>query len=104
MISIFDYGAGNLHSIENALEKVGVEHRIVRSPAEIASAQRLILPGVGHFGQMMRRIDAIGAREVLVERVRDGVPLFGICLGMQALFERSEDGWIPLSGTQPAIP
>jgi imidazole glycerol phosphate synthase glutamine amidotransferase subunit len=91
MIAIFDYGAGNLRSVQNTLDEIGCEYTLVRDAAGLRAADKILLPGVGHFGQMMRALDAMGVRETLVDRIAAGVPFFGICLGMQALFERSEE-------------
>jgi imidazole glycerol phosphate synthase glutamine amidotransferase subunit len=91
MIAIFDYGAGNLRSVENTLQEVGAQYRIVRDAAGLRDAAKIILPGVGHFGQMMRALDALAVREAIVERIRAGVPFMGICLGLQALFANSEE-------------
>jgi imidazole glycerol-phosphate synthase subunit HisH len=91
MITIVDYGAGNLRSVENTLEALGAPFRITRQPTEITVASKLILPGVGHFGQMMGAIDALGLRAALVERARSGIPFLGICLGLQAMFTASEE-------------
>jgi imidazole glycerol phosphate synthase glutamine amidotransferase subunit len=91
VISIFDYGAGNLHSVENALHAIGAQHQIIREASELRRADRLILPGVGHFGQMMHAIDRLEVRETLVSRIREGVPFLGICLGLQALFVQSDE-------------
>ena len=91
MITIFDYGAGNLRSVQNTLAALNCEYTLVNSSAGLAAASKIILPGVGHFGQMMRALDALGVRETLIGRIRAGVPFFGICLGMQALFECSEE-------------
>ena len=91
MIAIFDYGAGNLRSVQNTLDELGCAYTLVRDPSSLRAAHKILLPGVGHFGQMMRALDALGVRETLVERIRAGVPFFGICLGMQALFETSEE-------------
>jgi glutamine amidotransferase len=91
MIAILDYGAGNLRSVQNTLHALACEHTLVRDPAGLRAAGKILLPGVGHFGQMMRALDALAVRETLVERIRAGVPFFGICLGMQALFETSEE-------------
>lgn len=91
MISVFDYGAGNLRSVQNTLGAIGAEYQLIRDAAGIRRAEKLILPGVGHFGQMMRALDEMGVREALVERIRTGVPFLGICLGLQALFETSEE-------------
>ncbi|HUI53360.1 MAG TPA: imidazole glycerol phosphate synthase subunit HisH [Bryobacteraceae bacterium] len=91
MIAIVDYGAGNLRSVANSLEEIGRRYMVVRDAQGLREASRILLPGVGHFGQMMRALDALEMREVLVERIRAGVPFLGICLGMQALFEGSEE-------------
>ena len=91
MISIIDYGAGNLRSVQNTLSEIGAKYRLIDSAAEIQGAEKLVLPGVGHFGQMMRAIDAMRLREPILEYVRGGRPFFGICVGMQGLFEGSEE-------------
>ncbi len=91
MIAVFDYGAGNLRSVANTLDEIGSEYTLVRDAAGLRDASKILLPGVGHFGQMMRSLDALGVRETLLGRIRAGVPFLGICLGMQALFESSEE-------------
>jgi imidazole glycerol phosphate synthase glutamine amidotransferase subunit len=91
MIAIFDYGAGNLRSVQNTLGELGWEYELVRDAEGLRRAPKIILPGVGHFGQMMRALDALQVREALIERIRAGVPFLGICLGLQALFEASEE-------------
>jgi imidazole glycerol phosphate synthase glutamine amidotransferase subunit len=91
MIAIFDYGAGNLRSVQNGLDAIGCEYHLVRGPEGLQKAEKIILPGVGHFGQMMRALEELGVRQTLLERIRAGVPFFGICLGMQALFDGSEE-------------
>ena len=91
MIAIFDYGAGNLRSVQNTLAELNCEYTLINDSAGLRSADKILLPGVGHFGQMMRALDTLGVREALVERIAAGVPFFGICLGMQALFDRSEE-------------
>ena len=91
MIAIFDYGAGNLRSVQNTLGELGCNYTLVRDAAGLQSATKILLPGVGHFGQMMRALDKLGVRETLVERIAAGVPFLGICLGLQALFETSEE-------------
>lgn len=91
MIAIFDYGAGNLRSVENTLAELGTDYKLVRDAEGVRAAEKLILPGVGHFGQMMRSLDEMQVREALLERMRAGVPFLGICLGLQALFESSEE-------------
>ena len=91
MIAILDYGAGNLQSVKNTLGAIGCSYTLVRDARGLAQAAKIILPGVGHFGQMMRAIDELGLREPLIHRIRAGVPFLGICLGMQALFESSDE-------------
>jgi imidazole glycerol phosphate synthase glutamine amidotransferase subunit len=91
MIAIFDYGAGNLRSVENTLAEIGCQYTLVRDSAGLRAASKIVLPGVGHFGQMMRALDALDVRETFRERLAAGVPFLGICLGMQALFESSEE-------------
>lgn len=91
MIAVVDYGAGNLRSVCNALEVLGQEYRLASTPSEIDGADAILLPGVGHFGQMMSALAErqLGAR--LVSEAEAGTPLLGICLGMQALFDSSEE-------------
>ncbi len=91
MIGVFDYGAGNLRSVQNALEEIGALYEIVQDGKGLQRSSKIILPGVGHFGQMMRALDRANVRETLGERMGAGVPFLGICLGLQALFERSEE-------------
>jgi len=91
MIAVFDYGAGNLRSVENTLAELGCEYELVRDSTGLRRASRIILPGVGHFGQIMRSLDALEVRAALLERMGAGVPFLGICLGLQALFESSEE-------------
>lgn len=91
MISVIDYGAGNLRSVENALKHLDVPFTVTSQAAEVARAAAIILPGVGHFGQMMRSLDVLGLVPILREALARGVPYLGICLGMQALFEQSEE-------------
>lgn len=91
MIAILDYGAGNLRSVQNTLEALGWEYTLVRDAAGLRAASKIILPGVGHFGQMMRALDRLDVRRILRDRMSAGVPFLGICLGLQALFETSEE-------------
>ena len=91
MISVIDYGAGNLQSVQNTLGAIGAEYELIRDASGIQQATKLILPGVGHFGQTTRALDDLGVRDILTERIRAGVPFLGICLGLQALFESSEE-------------
>ena len=91
MIAIFDYGAGNLRSVENTLAEIGAEYALARDAAGLAGASKIILPGVGHFGQIMRSLDRMEVRGAFLERIGAGVPFLGICLGLQALFQESEE-------------
>jgi glutamine amidotransferase len=91
VIAIADYGMGNRRSVEKALEHVGAESVITADPAAIRAADAVILPGVGAFPEAMRNLERTGLGEVLIERAASGVPLLGICLGMQLLFESSAE-------------
>ena len=91
MIAIFDYGAGNLRSVQNTLGEIGASYELVRDAAGLERAGKIILPGVGHFGQMMRSLDEMRVRDAFIGRIRSGVPFLGICLGLQGLFECSEE-------------
>jgi glutamine amidotransferase len=91
-ITIIDYGLGNLASVANALEKLGVSYEISGDPAVIKKATALILPGVGAAGQGMKNLKKRKLDKVLIEEIKKGKPFLGICLGMQLLFEKSEEG------------
>lgn len=91
MITVVNYGAGNLRSVSNTLDALGAGYAITSEPAEVEAASSIILPGVGHFGQMLAALDRLGLREPLVAKARSGAPFLGICLGLQALFESSEE-------------
>ncbi len=91
MITIFDYGAGNLRSVQNTLDEIGAPYELVRDAAGLERATKIILPGVGHFGQMLRSLDEMDVRNAFVTQIRKQVPFLGICLGLQGLFERSEE-------------
>jgi glutamine amidotransferase len=101
MIAIVDYGIGNVRSIENMLRKAGVGAAICAEPPAIAGADGLILPGVGAFDSGMERLESSGLRSVLDRCVQDGMPVLGICLGMQMMMRGSDEGmadglgWIP---------
>jgi glutamine amidotransferase len=93
MITIIDYGMGNLGSVINMFKKVGAPAKITGSPEEILKAEKLILPGVGSFDAAMSRLNETGLSEVLNSLVLEKrVPILGICLGMQLLMEGSEEG------------
>jgi imidazole glycerol-phosphate synthase subunit HisH len=90
-VTIVDYGAGNLRSVQNTLDHLGAAYEVTNKPEEVRRAKKIILPGVGHFGQMMHAIDELGLRTPLVERMRGGTLFLGICIGLQCLFEASEE-------------
>jgi len=93
MITIINYGAGNIKSIQNMLKKIGVESIISNNISEIEQAKKLILPGVGHFDFGMQQLRKSGLIEVLSKKVlQDKTPLLGICLGAQMLGNNSEEG------------
>lgn len=90
-IAIIDYGAGNLRSVRNTLVHLGADVRTVSAPEELAGARKIVLPGVGAFGRGMAALDAAGFVAPLKQAAAAGVPLIGICLGMQFLFEQSDE-------------
>ena len=92
MIAIIDYGMGNLKSVRNALNYLGIENKISKDPEEIRKADALILPGVGAFPDAMDTIEKLGLDKVIKEETQKGKYLLGICLGMQMLFEKGYEG------------
>ncbi len=91
MLTIIDYGAGNLRNVCMAFGRLGVEAKITDQAAEIRRAKALVLPGVGAFGDGIKSIRALGLEESILSAIRSGAPFLGICLGMQFLFEVSEE-------------
>jgi imidazole glycerol-phosphate synthase subunit HisH len=91
MIAIMDYGIGNLRSVQKAFERIGAEAQLVNTPEGLAGARALVLPGVGAFGDCADHFRAAGFAEPLMESVSAGVPLLGICVGLQLLFDESEE-------------
>ncbi len=91
MISLLDYGAGNVRSLRNAIRRLGFEITDISRPQEILKAERLIFPGVGAFGAAMQRLHSLGYAEPLKEYLSAGRPFLGICIGLQCLFEGSEE-------------
>jgi imidazole glycerol-phosphate synthase subunit HisH len=89
VIAVLDYGMGNLRSVEKAFEHVGAPAVITRDHARVREAEGVVLPGVGAFPKAMQAIRELGLDELMAERLEAGVPVLGICLGMQLLFERS---------------
>lgn len=91
MTAIIDYDAGNIKSVEKALQALGEEAIITRDREKILNAEHVILPGVGAFGDAMSKLRSFGLEEVIYEVVQKGMPFLGICLGLQLLFERSDE-------------
>jgi imidazole glycerol-phosphate synthase subunit HisH len=91
VIAVLDYGIGNLRSAEKALQHVGGDARLVTSPDEARDADAVVLPGVGAFGACMDALRASGLDEVAMEAVDDGKPFLGICVGMQLLYDGSDE-------------
>lgn len=91
MIAIIDYDAGNIKSVEKALQKLGADVVITKDAKEILQADKVILPGVGAFGDAMANLKKFGLDKVIYEVVEKGTPFLGICLGLQLLFERSDE-------------
>jgi len=91
MIAIIDYGMGNLFSVQKAFHKLGANAVITSQPAEILQADKVVLPGVGAFGDCMRNLQEYGLTGVIHEVINKGRPFLGICLGLQLLFEGSEE-------------
>jgi glutamine amidotransferase len=89
-VAIFDYGVGNLLSLKCALEKVGLEAKITVSPRQLKESEAIALPGVGSFSASLSKLGNV--REIILEKVKSGTFLLGICLGMQLFFEESEEG------------
>ena len=91
MIAVIDYGAGNLHSVKNALDYIGADAVITGNPEEILRADAVILPGVGAFGDCMASLNRSGLVDTVKTAAKSGKPFLGICLGLQLLFEESEE-------------
>lgn len=91
MISIIDYDAGNIKSVEKALTYLGQEARITRDYDEIMASSHVILPGVGSFGDAMGKLKSYGMDKAIYDVVEKGIPFLGICLGLQLLYESSEE-------------
>jgi len=89
MIAVIDYGMGNLRSVQKAIQRVGGDVRVVQGPAELAKADKIVLPGVAAFGDAIERLRASGLEETICSAVAGGVPYLGFCLGLQLLFDVS---------------
>jgi imidazole glycerol phosphate synthase glutamine amidotransferase subunit len=90
-VTLLDYGAGNVPSVQRALHRQGVPSERATTPQQISSAKILILPGVGHYAALIRALDENHLRHPLLEKINHGTPFLGICLGLQALFATSEE-------------
>lgn len=91
MIALLDYGAGNVGSVAKAVEYLGYSAEIVDRPERLEAATKIVFPGQGHFGQMMSALASRGTLEVLKETILEGKPFLGICLGLQALYQGSDE-------------
>ncbi len=90
-VTLIDYGAGNVASVERALQRIGAASQRCSSPECIADAEALLLPGVGHYAALIRALDERSLRAPLLDAINRGVPFLGVCLGLQALYETSEE-------------
>ena len=91
MIAIVDYGAGNIRSVVNVLKSFGVDYVLAKNPKTLFKADGIVLPGVGAFGEAAKNLERDGLKSALKDAAGQGIPLIGICLGLQLLFERSEE-------------
>ncbi len=102
MIAIIDYGAGNLRSVTNALVKLGYQPKVTREPDDVLNATAVIFPGVGAAADAMESLRESGMDEAIQEVIREGQPLFAICVGMQVLLSATEEGgWNECLGIIP---
>lgn len=96
MITIIDYGSGNISAIGNIYEKLNIPYQIAKTPEDVKGAKKIFLPGVGAFDETIAKLDETGFRQVLdVEVLENKVPIIGICVGMQILANSSEEGSLP---------
>ena len=100
-LGIIDAGIGNVGSVANLCRRLGAEPVVLDDPDTVSSADRLVLPGVGAWDYAMRRLQETGLAEAMTDRVHAGVPILGICLGMQILHDSSEEGTLPGLGWIP---
>ena len=117
VVAVLDYGIGNLHSAQKALEKMGADARLTADPVVIAAADGVVLPGVGAFGACMTALRAAGLEPLALDAVASGRPFLGICVGMQMLFDGSDEDlgatglgiipgriqWIPVGVKRPQM-
>ena len=91
MITLLDYGAGNVRSVRNAVRKLGYEIKSAETPEEVFQAEKLLFPGVGSFGLVMKQLRESGYAEPLIKRIKENKPFLGICVALQAFFDGSEE-------------
>lgn len=91
MITIVDYHLNNLRSLENTLRRLGHDTCVTSEAEDVRAAEKLVLPGVGAFGDAMRNLYELGLAELIIQKVSEGTPILGVCLGMQLLFGESEE-------------
>jgi imidazole glycerol phosphate synthase glutamine amidotransferase subunit len=108
-VALIDYGAGNVPSVERALQRLGATSQRVTRPQDLANATAIILPGVGHFAAIIRALDEQNLRSALLDALSRGVSFLGICLGLQVLFAASEEaptllGLGVFAGTVKSLP
>jgi glutamine amidotransferase len=92
MIAIIDYGAGNLRSVANAIAKLGYQATVTSNPGDLPDAAAVILPGVGAAADTMRNLERLRLSEAIRQVVADGLPMLAVCVGMQVLFDETEEG------------
>lgn len=92
MIAVIDYGAGNLRSVTNALARLGYQPKVTSKPEDVENASAVIFPGVGAAGDAMESLRESGMDEAIENAIREGQPLFAVCVGMQALLSATEEG------------
>ena len=91
MIAVIDYGMGNLRSVEKALQVAGARTKVTSDPKDLKKAEKIVFPGVGSFGDAMRELKKLGLIAPLKDAIAEGKPFLGLCLGLQLLFEKSEE-------------
>src|SRR5690606_26876464 len=109
LVAVLDYGIGNLHSAQKALQRVGADARLTADPALVRDAAGVVLPGVGSFGRCMEALEASGLDDLAIECATSGRPFLGVCIGMQMLYQGSEEsptvpGLGVLEGTVRRLP
>jgi glutamine amidotransferase len=104
MIAIIDYGAGNLRSVTNAIGRLGYQPKIISTPKEVLSAQAVILPGVGAAADTMANLQTLGLVSPIRQFIAEGRPFLGVCIGLQVLFDGTEEGgWHECLGIIPGV-